>query len=1448
MKQLHGIMINDTLARLREFGMRYEVGFDIDAANDFWVRRVDGAWDKTAIQASVDDVSGAKTYHSNEFGSTTFVSNTNGKKLGVGMDTDDGSQLFGRLKTSASDETTLGARFIFNDYSTSIVMNTIGTKSQAFDFKYVPIMSGYRYEGIGFGMQSSTGGRDSRSVALTGDGMTVSSKLGSSSTSVRNIKILTNEWTNSDKAGFLFREEAGIRSTKFGVKGKLVATEAIDEADLDSYITMRQLTSTVGIAEVVAGTGVTVDNTDPLRPIVSSTSAGSTGALGSINVSDSATGWMNSGWYAITDGGVGAITSLDAYFKTAGGNTYIGNLTGDTYVGDLGDDVYLGKQGNDTVMVSALLPLAPTLPAHAARLSDVTSASTTDRDRANHTGTQLSSTISDIQTTITNNASVLANTAKVTNATHTGDVTGATALTIANNVVTLAKMADVATSTVFYRKTASTGDPEVQTLATLKTDLGLTGTNSGDQTITLTGNVTGSGTGSFATTIATNAVDNSKLSQVATTTIKGRNTAGTGNVEDLSVSTVKTMLNLTGTNSGDQTSIVGITGTKAQFNTAVTDGDILYVGDVTTNATHTGDVTGATALTIANDVVSNAKLANMATATIKGRTTAGTGDPEDLTATQARTVIDVYSKTETTNITNNKQPYHGVYHDGTNYESDLIYDEVTGELYFSAPTTIYDQTGVKYTIPTTPMFDTTGLASGIYFVSMNSAGGISGSTTTWNQLIVSPIAIIVHKNGGISKAFDERHRHYRNAAATNAAHYSEGTILRTKPIIAGFTLNGTTDASNSYSLSSVVVQDEDISMNTRTKTEIQTLSQIQVDAVGDIAFVSTNAHGYNVGTTYPTKQVTTVGGGIAEIIPVINGTYFNMYLLAGTFLDESYRYFLASGYQQWNKPNASDTLALSNAISALVGNDCPVFKKLNLQEVNTFLKLTYFVKSSNTQIGKAQLVSVQEIIGNRQQNLSTTVPGTTPDLQLVTDTGATTTNVITTGGYIDTALTSGNVVIGGGATKLTSLSRSGIDTNAVNLTTDQSVAGVKTFSKMSVWQYTDSLGDRALNIRPDVAVGSNLPLGGINFWANNTMTVNRRSRVEAFTTSFGNQIGLRVITHNTEAAGDITALTITPAGALLDVMSTAAKTALADNAILANFGDVKSIGDIRYQPLATDLTNFSSWFDIVDISTTIKALQGNTTSTIFNGVGATILTSNHAKNGSIWNVRASAGYATDLTMPLTDANNGAIMYMYGTGIAGSGLDSSTAPKLYFRRDGSIRDTVSTETKLATSGFETTLTNFNDLNSLGLYNPTILTTGTSTLTFTNGFTYRIFGRLSLLADTNLLSFNNSIYFAKITESFSISTPSTPLVTTGSQDWTSNNLNCESGQYFVDISITYNTNNNMIQVQGTVTGINSTGRVSDRFWGDKKQGAGVMPTQVIIDVGSYTNSKLHIQRVQ
>lgn len=69
----------------------------------------------------------------------------------------------------------------------------------------------------------------------------------------------------------------------------------------------------------------------------------------------------------------------------------------------------------------------------------------TAKDRSIFTGTQTASTISDFDTEVSNNASVAANTAKVTNATHTGDVTGSTVLTIANNVITADNISDTNT-------------------------------------------------------------------------------------------------------------------------------------------------------------------------------------------------------------------------------------------------------------------------------------------------------------------------------------------------------------------------------------------------------------------------------------------------------------------------------------------------------------------------------------------------------------------------------------------------------------------------------------------------------------------------------------------------------------------------------------------------------------------------------------------------------------------------------------------------------------------------------------------------------------------------------------------------------------------------------------------------------------------------------------------
>lgn len=65
------------------------------------------------------------------------------------------------------------------------------------------------------------------------------------------------------------------------------------------------------------------------------------------------------------------------------------------------------------------------------------------------------------------------------------DSSAVSAFVLADGSVTLLKQANVASGTVFYRKATGSGAPQVQTLATLKADLGLIGSNTGDQNLTV---------------------------------------------------------------------------------------------------------------------------------------------------------------------------------------------------------------------------------------------------------------------------------------------------------------------------------------------------------------------------------------------------------------------------------------------------------------------------------------------------------------------------------------------------------------------------------------------------------------------------------------------------------------------------------------------------------------------------------------------------------------------------------------------------------------------------------------------------------------------------------------------------------------------------------------------------------------------------------------------------
>ncbi len=121
--------------------------------------------------------------------------------------------------------------------------------------------------------------------------------------------------------------------------------------------------------------------------------------------------------------------------------------------------------------------------------------------------------------------------------------------------------------------------------------------------------------------LAPGIVDNGDLAAMPAFTLKGNNTGVSAAPQDIPIDDVLE----------DIEPYIDIDATLVELAGII--GRAAISGDVTIAA-------GSNSATIANDAVTNAKAANMAQATIKGRQAgSGTGDPEDLSVSQVQTII-----------------------------------------------------------------------------------------------------------------------------------------------------------------------------------------------------------------------------------------------------------------------------------------------------------------------------------------------------------------------------------------------------------------------------------------------------------------------------------------------------------------------------------------------------------------------------------------------------------------------------------------------------------------------------------------------------------------------------------------------------------------------------------------------------------------------------------------
>lgn len=189
------------------------------------------------------------------------------------------------------------------------------------------------------------------------------------------------------------------------------------------------------------------------------------------------------------------------------------------------------------------------------------------------------------------------------------------------------------------------------------------------------------------------------------------------------------------------------------------------------NASHTGDVTGSSELTISANAVTNGKAAKMPANTIKGNNTGASSEQSDLTVSQVRSMLNIADGADVTNATNIGTAIQNAGSKAMIVDADIltilnseasnVLSKVTYQTIKTALKTYFDNLYNMYTHPTTdgnlhvPATGTT--SSGKFLMAGSTPGSLTWGlpTINWDNLNGKPTS----SSTDIDAAVAAKHTH-----------------------------------------------------------------------------------------------------------------------------------------------------------------------------------------------------------------------------------------------------------------------------------------------------------------------------------------------------------------------------------------------------------------------------------------------------------------------------------------------------------------------------------------------------------------------------------------------------------------------------------------------------------------------------------------------------------------